>query len=71
MPLCVEVEIAVRSMQFIGEEERNGEANAQPALCRKAVSRSPASQLQLKNECAFVRERDSEAARRGSDDEQV
>ena len=35
VPLGVEVEIAVQSMQFIGEEERNGEANAQPGLCRK------------------------------------
>ena len=39
--------------------------------CAESIKRSSASQLQLRNECAFVRERDSEAARRGSDDEQA
>ena len=40
--------------------------NAQPALCRKASSRRSASQLQLRDECAFVRERDSEATEGGA-----
>ena len=67
--LCRKKKIAERSTQFYeGKEDRK--ANAQPALCREALRRSSASQLQLRNDCAFVRERDSEAARRGSDDEQ-
>ena len=70
VPLCVEVEIAMRSMQFIGEEEMNGEANLLSLRCAESIKRSSASQLQWRNECAFVRERDSKAARRGSDDEQ-
>ena len=43
----------------------------QSLRCAESIKRSSASQLQLQNECEFVRVRDSEAARRGSDDEQI